>query len=97
MPFTRTKDSHYQLSKKVAELIKVIVQLNVVNENYSADKKRLIDAHNQEIKVVKDDVDARLKLLQVELLTLQDIKRARDEADGSRKKMRRKCIPCEIS
>ncbi len=68
-------------------MIKVVVQLNLVNKNYSADKNRLIDAHNQEIKVVEDDVDARLKLLQVELLTLQDIKLARDEADGKRKTM----------
>ncbi len=73
-PITHTKDSQYQLSKKVAQLIKVIVQLNVVNENYSTDKKRLIDAHYQGIKVVTDDSDARLKLLQDELLSLQEIK-----------------------
>ena len=42
-PLTHTKESHYQLSKKVAQLIKVIVQLNTDNENYTADKKRLID------------------------------------------------------
>ena len=42
--------------------------VNVVNETYPADKNRLIDAHDQEIKVVTDDSDARLKLLQDELL-----------------------------
>ena len=45
----------------------------------------LIDAHNQEIKVVTDDSDARLKLLQDELLSLQGIKHAKDEADESQK------------
>ncbi|KAL3817495.1 hypothetical protein ACHAXA_007085 [Cyclostephanos tholiformis] len=80
-PPTHTKKSHYQLSKKVAQLIKVIVQLNTVNENYSAEKKRLMDALGRECKAVKDDAEVRLNLLQDEVIRLQEIKHAKNEAD----------------
>ncbi|KAL3803763.1 hypothetical protein ACHAW5_004614 [Stephanodiscus triporus] len=78
-PMTHTKESHYQLSKKVAQLIKVIVHLNTDNENYTADKKRLIDAHDEEMKVVKHDADVRLKLLQDEVCRMQSLQGETDE------------------
>ncbi len=62
-------------------MIKVIVQLNTVNENYSADKRKLIDALGQECKAVKDDADARLKLLQDEVIRLEECKREKIESD----------------
>ena len=77
-PSSSTKDSHFRLCKKVAQLTKVIVQLNTVNENYAADKKSLIeiyevdkrrvrDAHAEEIKAITTDADSRIELLQNEL------------------------------
>ena len=69
---THSKDSHYQLSKKVATLTKVIVRLVAANENYE-----------QEIKEKKTDAAARLRL-EEELGGLNEIKNAKTEADERR-------------
>ena len=57
------KDSHYHLCKKVAQLTKVIVQLNTRNERnvaekqkYEAEKQRLVDAHSNEIAIIKNKI-----------------------------------------
>ena len=72
-PTTQSKDSHYQLSKKVATLTKVIVRLVAANENYE-----------QEINEMKTDAAARLRL-EEELGGLNEIKNAKTEADERRK------------
>jgi myosin heavy subunit len=69
-PTTQSKDSHYQLSKKVATLTKVIVRLVAANENYE-----------QEINDMKTDAAAKIRLLEEELHDLHEIKNAKIEAD----------------
>jgi hypothetical protein len=92
-PTTQSKDSHYQLSKKVATLTKVIVRLVAANENYEQEIKDVkTDAAARlrleeelgglnEIKNAKTEVDERLKILDAEVRELQEIKRAKAMAD----------------
>lgn len=68
------KDSHYHLSKKVAQLTKVIVQLNTLNEKLTRDnkkcaaaKQRLLESHSQEITSIKEEADGRIQSLQDEV------------------------------
>ena len=49
MADTTIKDSHYCLCKKVAQLTKVVVQLNTLNENNASEKKRLAESHTKDI------------------------------------------------
>lgn len=69
-PTTQSKDSHYQLSKKVATLTKVIVRLVAANENYE-----------QEVKDVKLDTAARIQAVDEDLRGLHDIQNAKMDAD----------------
>ena len=92
-PTTQSKDSHYQLSKKVATLTKVIVRLVAANENYEQEIKdvksgaaarlRLEEELGglNEIKNAKTEADERLKVLDAEVRELQEIKRAKAVAD----------------
>jgi len=89
-PTTQSKDSHYQLSKKVATLTKVIVRLVAANENYEQEIKDVKSARLRleeelgglnEIKNAKTEADERLKVLDAEVRELQEIKRAKDMAD----------------
>lgn len=93
-PTTQSKDSHYQLSKKVATLTKVIVRLVAANENYEQEVKdvkldavvrsRAVDEELRglhEIQNAKMDADERLKILDAEMCELQMIKRAKAVAD----------------
>ena len=69
--------SHYRLCKKVAQLTKVIVQLNTLNESNVAEKKRIIDSHEaekerltnthaREIKQIADEADGKVDFVQRE-------------------------------
>jgi len=57
------KDSHYHLCKKVAQLTKVIVQLNTLNERnaaekqkYEAEKQKMVENHSNEIANIKNEI-----------------------------------------
>ncbi len=67
MPST---ESHYRLSKKVAQLTKVIAHLNAVNENYAAQKQRIVE---NEINDAKDRESRTKFLLEEEIRRLQDL------------------------
>jgi hypothetical protein len=67
---TPSNESHYRLSKKVAQLTKVIARLNAVNENYAAQKHRIIE---KEINDAKDQESKKQFLLEEEIRRLQDL------------------------
>jgi len=57
------KDSHYHLCKKVAQLTKVIVQLNTLNERNAAEKQKhevekqkMVDSHSNEIANIRNEI-----------------------------------------
>jgi len=61
------EDSHFRLQKKVAQLTKVVVHLNTLNEHYEADKDELRAFHADEIKSVKQENENQLELLEKEI------------------------------
>ena len=74
------KDTHYRLSKKVAQLTKVVVRLNIANESVDLDKKKLTEAHAKEIKTIKEETNDKFDLLNSEIKvkerTLVELKEA---------------------
>jgi hypothetical protein len=60
---TPSNETQYRLSKKVAQLTKVIAHLNSVNENYAAHKQQIIEK----------EINGKQTVLQEELRRLQDL------------------------
>lgn len=65
-----SNEPHYRLSKKVAQLTKVIAHLNSVNENYAAHKQQIIEKEINDVKALEY---GKQTLLQEELRRLEDI------------------------
>ena len=76
-----TKDSHYCLCKKVAQLTKVIVQLNTLNENYTSEKECLLESHNKQIETYAAD---KQRLIESHDQTIKGIK---EDVDGKIKSL----------
>jgi len=81
------KDSHYHLCKKVAQLTKVIVQLNTLNERnaaekqkHEAEKQRLVDAHSNEIANIKNEIVEVKSEAESKVNDLQDQINSKDAA-----------------
>jgi hypothetical protein len=65
-----SEESHYRLSKKVAQLTKVIAHLNSVNEHLTACSQQIIE---KAINDVKDRECGRLICLEEEITRLRDL------------------------
>ena len=81
------KDSHYHLCKKVAQLTKVIVQLNTLNERnaaekqkHEAEKQRLVDVHSNELADIKNEIVDVKTEAQSKVNLLQDQINSKDAA-----------------
>ncbi|RLN57330.1 hypothetical protein BBJ28_00005091 [Nothophytophthora sp. Chile5] len=60
---------HLKMSKKVAQLTKVIFHLNTRNEDYEAEAAHTRSAHAQELQRLTQDAAAKLRALQSQLQT----------------------------
>jgi hypothetical protein len=93
---TSLNESHYRLSKKVAQLTKVVVHLNTVNENVELEKQKLCDEHDQEIRSVREESDGKLTLLQKEIETKDKaLRELNDRLISSEKEAQQRLVDAE--
>lgn len=64
-------ETHHRLSKKVAQLTKVVVHLHTLNENVEFDKQKLKDAHSREVLAIREESDSKINLLNNEIQAKQ--------------------------
>ena len=56
-------DVHHKMSKKIAQLTKVIYHLNTINEDHQSDMSALIVSHEKEIHEIVKDATMRIRQL----------------------------------
>jgi hypothetical protein len=54
-------DVHHKMSKKIAQLTKVIYHLNTKNEDFQIDKENLIQSHQSEIQQILRDFNTKIE------------------------------------
>ena len=54
-------DMHHKMSKKIAQLTKVIYHLNTINENNATEVEALKSVHDNEIQQIIHDASAKIK------------------------------------
>ena len=56
-------DLHHKMSKKIAQLTKVIYHLNTINEDHQSDVTILIENHDKELQEIIRDATQRIRHL----------------------------------
>ena len=65
-------DSEVRMAKKIAQLTKVIVQLNCRNEDHASNEKRLVETYENDIQEILADARLRLEKYRNKLMTAID-------------------------
>jgi chromosome segregation ATPase len=76
--------SDERLTKKIAQLTKVIVLLNAKNEDFEQEKRSIVQAYEEEIQVILEDARQRVRRVEGSLtdtLAQEDHKRLLSEAE----------------
>eukprot|EP01138_Halocafeteria_seosinensis_P000438 gb/GECG01000452.1/.p1 GENE.gb/GECG01000452.1/~~gb/GECG01000452.1/.p1 ORF type:complete len:144 (+),score=40.30 gb/GECG01000452.1/:1-432(+) len=63
----KVQDLHFKMSKKIAQLTKVIYHLNTVNDDHESEKAAITTQHNEEVQQILSDAADKIKRFESQL------------------------------